>query len=189
MFKLRNLYILCTKLAHFKCDACYRSQNSWDGRTFTMVQHLLFFSEQFEDVWASRLWVWCWNLVPFLPDIGFQLLKSLWSSDVFFCLMMPQMFSIGERSGLQAGQFSTQTFLLQSHAVVIAAECSFALSYWNTCCLDLYTPFSIHIAFENMQAAHTVCTYAAPYHQRCWLLCVWPAAISSCSPRLVTHWR
>ncbi len=22
---------------------------------------------------------WCWNLVPFLPDIGFQLLKSLWS--------------------------------------------------------------------------------------------------------------
>ncbi len=32
---------------------------------------------------------WCWNLVPFLPVIGFQLLKSLWSSltyffDVFF---------------------------------------------------------------------------------------------------------
>ncbi len=23
---------------------------------------------------------WCWNLVPFLPDIGFQLPKSLWSS-------------------------------------------------------------------------------------------------------------
>ncbi len=23
---------------------------------------------------------WCWNLVPLLPDIGFQLLKSLWSS-------------------------------------------------------------------------------------------------------------
>ncbi len=22
---------------------------------------------------------WCWNLVPFLPGIGFQLLKSLWS--------------------------------------------------------------------------------------------------------------
>ncbi len=27
---------------------------------------------------------WCWNLVPFLPDIGFQLLKSLWSSFFFF---------------------------------------------------------------------------------------------------------
>ncbi len=30
---------------------------------------------------------WCWNLVPFLPDIGFQLLKILWSSWMFFfCL-------------------------------------------------------------------------------------------------------
>ncbi len=27
---------------------------------------------------------WCWNLVPFLPDIGFQLLKSLWSSLTYF---------------------------------------------------------------------------------------------------------
>ncbi len=62
---------------------------------------------------------WCWNLVPFLPDIGFQLLKSSW---------MCQMFSIGERSGLQAGQFSTRTLLLQSHAVVIAAVYGFALS-------------------------------------------------------------
>ncbi len=25
---------------------------------------------------------WCCNLVPFLPDIGFHLLKSSWSSDV-----------------------------------------------------------------------------------------------------------
>ncbi len=35
--------------------------------------------------------------------------------------MMRQMFSIGERSGLQAGQFSTRTLLLLSYAVVIAA--------------------------------------------------------------------
>ncbi len=27
---------------------------------------------------------WCCNLVPFLPDIGFQLLKSLWSSLTYF---------------------------------------------------------------------------------------------------------
>ncbi len=27
---------------------------------------------------------WCWNLVPFLPDIGFQLLKSSWSSLTYF---------------------------------------------------------------------------------------------------------
>ncbi len=29
---------------------------------------------------------WCWNLVPFLPHIGFQLLKSLWSSLMDFSL-------------------------------------------------------------------------------------------------------
>ncbi len=49
-----------------------------------------------------------------------------------FRLMMHQMFSIGERYGLQAGQFSTRTLLLRSHAVVIAAVCGFALSCWNT---------------------------------------------------------
>ncbi len=46
--------------------------------------------------------------------------------------MMRQMFSIGERSGLQAGQFSTRTLLLRSHAVVIAAVCGLALSCWKT---------------------------------------------------------
>ncbi len=38
--------MLCTKLAHFKFDAYYRSQNSWGRGMFT---------------------------VPFLPDIGLQL--------------------------------------------------------------------------------------------------------------------
>ncbi len=48
--------------------------------------------------------------------------------------MICQMFSIGERSGLQAGQFSTQTLLLRSHVVVIATVFGFALKYWwNTC--------------------------------------------------------
>ncbi len=45
---------------------------------------------------------------------------------------MFQTFSIGERSGLQAGQFSTRTLLLRSHDVVIDAVCGFALSCWNT---------------------------------------------------------
>ncbi len=47
---------------------------------------------------------------------------------VFFSFMMCQMLSIGERSGLQAAQFSIQTLLLRSHAVVIAAVWGFALS-------------------------------------------------------------
>jgi len=58
---------------------------------------------------------WCWNLVLFLHDIGFQLLKSLWSP------LTPL-----------TGQFSTRTLLRRSHAVVIAALCGFALSCWIT---------------------------------------------------------
>ncbi len=74
---------------------------------------------------------WCWNLVPFLPEVSscWTVCGRLWH---IFRLMMRQMFSIGERSGLQAGQFSTQTFLLWSHAVEIAAVCGFVLSFWNT---------------------------------------------------------
>ncbi len=56
--------------------------------------------------------------------------------------MMRQIFSIGERSGLQAGQFSTRTLLLRSHAVVIAAVCGFALLH----CL----PAEIHKAFPEI---------------------------------------
>ncbi len=48
-----------------------------------------------------------------------------------FCLMMHQMFSICERSGLQAGRFSIQTILLLSHAVVKATVWGFALPCWN----------------------------------------------------------
>ncbi len=70
---------------------------------------------------------WCWNLVPFLPDTVFQLLKSLWSSLTYFSFNVAPNVLYGERSGLQAGQFSTWTLLLQNHAVVIAAVCGFAL--------------------------------------------------------------
>ncbi len=81
MFKLLHFKMLCIKRAHFKFDVCYRSHNSWDGGMFSMLQHLLFLSKQFEDVWASRLWVsgvLVLNLISFLPDV-FQLLKSSWS--------------------------------------------------------------------------------------------------------------
>ncbi len=40
-----------------------------------------------------------------------------------FLFMMHQMFSMGERSGLQAGHFSTRILLLRSHDVVIDAVC------------------------------------------------------------------
>ncbi len=52
-----------------------------------------------------------------------------------FHVMICQMFSTGEISGLQEGQFSTRTLLLRSHAVVIAAVCGF------------HCPAEIHNAF------------------------------------------
>ncbi len=74
---------------------------------------------------------WCWNLVPFLPDIGFQLLKSSWSSLTYFSFNdAPNV--LYRWKIWTAGQFSTWTLLLRSHAVVIAAVCGFALSCWNT---------------------------------------------------------
>ncbi len=87
---------------------------------------------------------WCWNLVPFLPDIDYQLLKSFRTSWRIFYLIIGQIFSIGERSVLQAGQFSTRTILLRNHAVVIAAVCGFALS----CFIHIYIYIYIYNALN-----------------------------------------
>ncbi len=38
---------------------------------------------------------WCWNLVPLLPDIGFQLLKRLWSSLTYFVLYRLKIWTEG----------------------------------------------------------------------------------------------
>ena len=46
-----------------------------------------------------------------------------WSSLSYFLFHDPPNVFTGERSGLQAGQFSTRTLLLQSHAVVTDAGC------------------------------------------------------------------
>ncbi len=64
---------------------------------------------------------WCWNLVPFLPDIGFQLLKSLWSSLTYFS------FNDAPNVLYRWKIWTAGTLLLRSHAVVIAAVCGFAL--------------------------------------------------------------
>ncbi len=45
--------MLCTKWAHFKIDACYRSQNSWDGG---MLKQL--YSAIIESVLCSSITVW-----------------------------------------------------------------------------------------------------------------------------------
>ncbi len=131
MFKLRNFTILCTKWAHFKFDACYRSQNSWDGGMFTVVS-----------VWRTghrgyeSLEFWCWNLVPFLSDIGFQLLKSSWLSLTYFSLNDApnvlyrwKIWTAG-RPIQHPDSSTTKPCCCNSYSMW------FALSCWNTCRLE-----------------------------------------------------
>ncbi len=144
--------------------------------------------------WSFGVGIWSHSCL-ILVSSCWRVCGCLWQ---IFHLMMRQMFSIGERSGLQAGKFSTRTLLLRSHAVVIAAVCGFALSCWNTqgppwnrrhlegstCWSKTFIYLSaFHSAFQNMQAAHTVCTYA-PHTIRdagCWTERWWHAGRSPSS--------
>ncbi len=71
------------------------------------------------------------NVVPFLSNTGFSCSTVLGLLCRIFLFMMRQMFSMGERSGLQAGHFSTRILLLRSHDVVIDAVCGLAFSCWK----------------------------------------------------------
>ncbi len=101
---------------------------------------------------------------------------------------MRHTFSIGDRSGLQAGQSSTRTLFFRSQDFVMCAECSFALSCWNMHgrpwkrCLhlhakrqhivpqNLYVLFSINGAITEVQVTFAKGTDTTPYHDRPWLL-------------------
>ncbi len=66
MFKLRNVTILCTKLATFKFDACHRLKSCWDGACLPWCNISSSFQNSLK---VSRyrgyefLEFWCWNLV------------------------------------------------------------------------------------------------------------------------------
>ncbi len=136
---------------------------------------------------------WCWNLVPFLPDIGFQLLKSLWSSLTYFSFNDAKKKVLYRWKIWTAGQFSTRSLLLRSHAVVIAAVCGFALSCWNTqglpwnrcrlegsiCCSKTFIYLSPFIVPSKTCKLPIPYALMHPYHQRCWLL----------NWTLITRWK
>ncbi len=124
----------------------------------------------FEDVWHRGnefLELWCWNLVPFLPDIGFQLLKSSWPSLMYFSFNDVQ-------NVLNRWKIWTPGRPIQHpDPSTIKSCCCNSCSVWfcivllkytrlegSICCSKTFIYFSIHSAFQNMQAAHTVCTYA-----------------------------
>ncbi len=70
--------------------------------------------------------------------------------------MMGQMFCIGERSGLQAGPFSTWTLLLRSHAVVIPAVCG------------LHCPAEIHKAYPEIDVVWRGAYVSSACLVSCW---------------------
>ncbi len=98
---------------------------------------------------------------------------------------MRHTFSIGDRSGLQAGQSSTRTLFLRSQDFVMCAECGFALSCWNMhgrpwkrCLLEgsiLCSKISMY--FSALVVPSQKCKLplpralnTTPYHDRPWLL-------------------
>ncbi len=98
---------------------------------------------------------------------------------------MRHTFSIGDRSGLQAGQSSTRTLFLRSQDFVMCAECGFALSCWNMhgrpwkrlsswrqhiVLQNLYVLFSINGAITEVQVTFAKGHWHNPYHDRPWLL-------------------
>ncbi len=97
---------------------------------------------------------------------------------------MCHTFSIGDRSGLQAGQSSTRTLFLRSQDFVMCAECGFAfllkyawtslekMSSWRQHIVlqNLYVLFSINGAITEVQVTFAKGTDTTPYHDRPWLL-------------------
>ncbi len=135
MFKLRNFSILCTKWAHFKFGACYTGLKIvGTGACLPCCSISSSFQNSLK-TYAHRgyefLELWCWNLVPFLPGLGFQLLKSLWSSLTYFSFNdAPNV--LYRWKIWTAGRPIQQPDSSTTNAVVIAAVCGFALSCWNT---------------------------------------------------------
>ncbi len=145
-------------------------------------------SSSFQKVWRCLgievMSFWCWNLVPFLPDIGFQLLKNLWSSLTYF------FFNDAPNVLYRWKIWTTGRPIQHPDSSFTKPCCCNSCSVWFCIVLlkltlsgeehmllqNLYIPFSIHSALQNMQAAHNVCT---PYHQRCRLL----------NWTLMTHWK
>jgi len=87
MFKLRNFTILCTKCSFQIWCLVKRLKIVGKGACLPWCSISSSFKNSLK---MSRhrgyefLEFWCLNLVPFLSDIGFQLLNSLWSSLMYF---------------------------------------------------------------------------------------------------------
>ncbi len=111
---------------------------------------------------------WRWNLVPFLLDIGLQLLKISWSSLRYFS------FNDAPNVLYRWKIWTTGRPIQNLDSSTTKPCCCYSCSVWFCIVLlkytlsggehmllwNLFIPFSINHAFQNMQVAHTVCMYA-----------------------------
>ena len=126
--------------------------------------------------------------MEFLPILGVYDTSAAQQSVVAIVWFYSSWWAIHfqwDRSGLQAGQLSTRTLCLCSHAVVTHAERGLALSCWNrhgvpgksrrldgSICPSKISNISLRIngTFTYLQITHAVGTDAPPCHHRGWLL-------------------
>ncbi len=164
MFRLRNCTIFCTKWAHFKFDACYRSQNSWARLPLCSISSSVQNNSKTSGHRGYEfLEFWCWNLVPIWTDIGFQLLKSLWSSLTYFSFndVLNILYRWKNWTAGRPIQHPDSSTMKPCHCN--AAVCGFTLSCWNTrrlegsiCCSKT---FIYHSAFFQWLPKHGSCPY------------------------------
>ena len=95
--------------------------------TFSFIYTLSSFGN-----WIYQLLQFCkWNFAHSWCVHGFSCSTVRGRCCPILLFMMHHTFSIGDRSGLQAGQSSTHTLCLRRHAVVTCTEWSLTLSCWN----------------------------------------------------------
>ena len=98
--------------------------------------------------------------------------------DLFCCILFHEC--LGERSGLQAGQSSTRTLLLCSHAVVIDALWGLAWSCWymkglswnkvldtSICCFKTNKMIKIYLSINQTKNILITCCWRWNIHCRC----------------------
>ncbi len=72
---------------------------------------------------------WCWNLVPFLPDIEFWLLKSLWSHAFVIAVLCGFAFSSWNTRCLEGSIFCSKIFIYLSAFIVPSETCKLPIKY------------------------------------------------------------
>lgn len=118
VFKLEKMYHFKKILAHLEFQSSNMSQKLGTG-SFLVLCNACSLNNSLSGNWGGML-----LYIPWYRILAAQHLR-------FFCLMIFQMFSVGEKSELQSGQFNTQNFLQQTYVAVIDAVSSLVLFCWN----------------------------------------------------------